>query len=367
MLTLIIRPIFFIFSLFGFFKIISFYSKKKTNYKKEKISSLISIIIPCRNEEKRVVYLLESLKRQTYKNFEIIVVDDNSNDNTKIIARNYTEKVVEVKDYYKDWEGKNAACYVGALNAKGEYLMFIDADVYLKDTSLEYLVNNFPEDGILTVQPYHNMSRFYEQFSLFFNIVVFLGLVIDSIGTFKIKRGFFGPLMIVKKEVYFKIGGHLRVRDSIIEDMDLGNEFVKNNVSIYTISHKEIIIFRMYPEGFKTLFNGWTKNMSLGASRTSILSILIITGIISTSFNLPINIVLTLLGSKYFLFFTLCILYILFVFLLYKSSIFLGNFSFISSFFSPFFSLFFILVFLRSIVFKTLHFSLNWRGRRIKI
>ena len=83
-----------------------------------------SIIIPARNEANNLPQLLNSLRKQSIVPHEIIVVDDDSTDETARIARDYGAKVVNLKDSPLSWVGKSAGCYAGALAATGESLFF---------------------------------------------------------------------------------------------------------------------------------------------------------------------------------------------------------------------------------------------------
>ena len=370
MFDIVQQFIFLFFAFYGFLKILNFYRKKKkiNFYEVEEISSLISIIIPCRNEEKRLKTLLSSLQEQTYKNYEVIVVDDNSTDNTIALAKEYKARVFEVKDFYKDEEGKSIACYVGAINAKGDYLLFLDADVFLKKNALEYVTKHFPTNSILTIQPYHKMYHFYEQFSLFSNLIVILGLDAGNFkNSYETKRGFFGPFMMIKKENYFRVGGHLKIKETIIEDMALGLLFLKNGIKIYTIPHEMLIFFRMYPEGFFSLFNGWMKNMVLGARRSGFLTILTVTGIVASSFIIPISLIKMCIYNNFYGSIFYAVLYFIFSIMLYITSRKTGNFKFLSCLLFPVFALFFVVVFLSSLFVKIFSFSINWRGRKVKV
>ncbi len=88
----------------------------------------ISIIIPTLNEEKYLERLLKSIEKQDFEDYEIIVSDSKSNDNTTEIAENYGAKVIT-----GERKGPGHARNLGAKKAKGEYLLFIDADVILPD------------------------------------------------------------------------------------------------------------------------------------------------------------------------------------------------------------------------------------------
>jgi len=92
---------------------------------------LLSIIIPTRNSEKTIEACLESIKMQTYKNIEIIVVDNNSSDNTKQFAQKYTDLV-----YNKGQERSTQRNY-GAKKSTGKYLLFIDSDMELSKKVVE--------------------------------------------------------------------------------------------------------------------------------------------------------------------------------------------------------------------------------------
>lgn len=103
---------------------------------------MLSVIIPTYNEERYLPYLLRSLVAQTAKNFEVIVADNRSKDKTREIARTFGARIV---DGGMPSEGRNA----GAAAAKGDLLLFLDADVILPDPKfLEDTVNEFRERGL---------------------------------------------------------------------------------------------------------------------------------------------------------------------------------------------------------------------------
>lgn len=98
----------------------------------------ISVIIPALNEEKSLPYTLESIKEQDFKDFEIIVADAGSTDNTKAVAEKYGCRLAEGG---MPAVGRNA----GAKIAAGEWLLFLDADVYLADKFLRFLIEEAEE------------------------------------------------------------------------------------------------------------------------------------------------------------------------------------------------------------------------------
>jgi glycosyltransferase involved in cell wall biosynthesis len=96
------------------------------------MGELVSVIIPAFNEEKNIGRLLESIKGQTYKKIEIIVVDDGSKDNTSDISRKFTQKV-----YIRKHAERSIQRNFGASKAKGKYLLFLDADMELTPKVIE--------------------------------------------------------------------------------------------------------------------------------------------------------------------------------------------------------------------------------------
>ena len=92
---------------------------------------LVSIIITTKNEEKNIENCLKSIRNQTYKNIEIIVVDNYSEDNTINIAKKYTSKV-----YFRGPERSSQRNY-GAEVSKGKYLFFLDADMIMAPNVVE--------------------------------------------------------------------------------------------------------------------------------------------------------------------------------------------------------------------------------------
>lgn len=105
---------------------------------------LVSILVPGKNEGKHIPMLAESLQQQTYKNFELIVIDDGSDDDTKIICRELERKSKIDKFIHQDIRGGKAAAANTALcYAKGKYIVHIDADSHLVNDSLEKILVPF--------------------------------------------------------------------------------------------------------------------------------------------------------------------------------------------------------------------------------
>jgi len=109
----------------------------------------LSVIIPVYNEEKVIVDCLESLGNQTYENFEIIIVDDGSTDKTLQITRNIKKLVPQVKVFRQKHKGAGAARNLGASRAKGEILVFVDADMTFDKDFLKKLTKPIGKDRVI--------------------------------------------------------------------------------------------------------------------------------------------------------------------------------------------------------------------------
>lgn len=100
----------------------------------KKSNPLVSIIVPTKNEEKNIERCLKSIKAQSYRNLEIIVVDNNSSDRTVEIAKKYTGKI-----FLKGPERSTQRNF-GASKAEGKYLIFLDADMQMQKKVVEECV-----------------------------------------------------------------------------------------------------------------------------------------------------------------------------------------------------------------------------------
>lgn len=101
---------------------------------------IVSIIITTRNEEEVIKNLLESIKKQTFKRFEIILVDNNSTDKTVSIAKQYTKAI------HRKGPERSVQRNYGAQKARGKYLLFLDADMELSPTILAECVKNIEKE-----------------------------------------------------------------------------------------------------------------------------------------------------------------------------------------------------------------------------
>src|SRR2546429_5605261 len=108
----------------------------------------VSVIVPARNEEACLADCLQSLTTQSGVAFEIIVVDDHSTDSTRAIAASFPAvRVIEAGPLLAGWTGKNNAVAAGARAARGQWLLFTDADTVHLPGSLARALAEAKENG----------------------------------------------------------------------------------------------------------------------------------------------------------------------------------------------------------------------------
>lgn len=112
---------------------------------------MISVIVPLYNVEQYVGYCIESILAQTYKDFELILVDDGSIDNSFTRCQDYSIQDSRIRIIQQENAGVSAARNTGIENAKGEYIAFIDADDLVPQDYLDYLLSGMRSDVLLTM------------------------------------------------------------------------------------------------------------------------------------------------------------------------------------------------------------------------
>lgn len=332
----------------------------------------ISVIIPARNEEGRLQPLLESLQIQSLIPKEIIVVDDESTDKTVQIAKKFGTIVKQTHENYQRWKGKSAACWIGSEEATGEWLLFLDADVRLEHKdSLKSLAISFQEQGtrgILSIQPYHKVHKLYENFSAIFNIMVMAGMNLFTFWSNRLQgAGAFGPCILTTRADYMESGGHFVVGEAIMDDFVLAKAFRKIGLPVHCLGGRGVLHFQMYPEGMKSLVEGWSKNFGTASQSTHPFVMTLISIWMSGGF-LPLALFLTAayVNSLTWIFIAL-ICYVGFMTQAYYLASRTGNFQFYIFIFYPILFFFFTGVFMWSLFRTKVLRAVTWKGRKIRL
>ncbi len=112
------------------------------------MSPLITVIIPVYNTEEYLRSCLDSIINQTYRNLEILVIDDGSTDLSPAICDTYAELDSRVQVIHKENQGVSASRNLGIEMATGDYISFIDSDDWLESESYEHLISCFVEHKV---------------------------------------------------------------------------------------------------------------------------------------------------------------------------------------------------------------------------
>ena len=239
-----------------------FENTSKTNPK-------VSIILPARNEEEFIEKCLDSLIKQDYKNYEIIVIDDSSEDNTGKIISEYAKKhanviPVSARPKPEGWMGKNWACMEGYKKSSGELLLFTDADTNHAKNVVSLAVkhlNSFNLDALSAI-PKMLTFDFWTNITLPM-ISTFLHTRFSALNVNNPSKKtgyFFGSFFILKKTTYQEIGTHEGVRHEIIEDGALG-QIVKESGYKMKMVRGEHLIDAVWARDKGTLWNALKRLM----------------------------------------------------------------------------------------------------------
>jgi chlorobactene glucosyltransferase len=233
---------------------------------------MISVIIPARNEARNISRCVQALFKQTYPNFEILVIDDRSSDKTLELLTELKKEderlhILHGTEMPTGWAGKPHALVQGAAAAHGEWLCFMDADTFAEPALLwsayhQAITHEADMFSILTEQ---ELGSFWERTIL---PLVFLGLsfgfpaerVNDPTKPDAISNGQF---ILIERHVYHQIGGHTAVKDRIDEDRAIASLVKSLGYRLILADGRKVARTRMYTS-LPEMWEGWTKNIYLG-------------------------------------------------------------------------------------------------------
>lgn len=251
---------------------IHFAKKKVHDVRVSQNPKKVSVLIPARNEEENILHGTKSILKQDYPNLEVVVLDDQSTDGTPRILedlrKSFPEKlrVINGTELPSGWFGKPWACHNLAKSAKGDYFLFVDADVAFTDPQcISKLVTILEsrETEIVTALPKQIIGTVGEMFILPGYLTHFFMINHSSeLDNPKIKLvfGTNGQCTLFTRRIYEAINVHEIVKDSIIENIELGRQLKHNGIPYYYISGRELMTCRMY-RSFWESWAGFKKNM----------------------------------------------------------------------------------------------------------
>lgn len=240
---------------------------------------LVSIVVPARNEEAGIGRCVASLTRQDYPSFEVIVVDDQSTDGTAEIVRRLPREnadevlLVQGEPLPEGWLGKPWACAQGAARARGDLLLFTDADTVHAPGLLGQAVSALGEEGgdALTLVGRQEMETFWEQLvqPQFFMLLAFRFPRAGEPRRPERWRHAIsnGQYLLFRRDVYTGVGGHEAVRGEVVEDMRLAQELTRGGWRLL-VRGADGLRTRMY-RSLGHLVEGWSKNVATGVLQTT--------------------------------------------------------------------------------------------------
>ncbi|MFC5285158.1 glycosyltransferase [Pedobacter alpinus] len=276
----------------------NFISNPKLTRSPVNFTDLVSILIPARNEEENILNLLQSIKNQNYKNIEVFILDDQSDDDTFKLCSQFCEKetnftVLRGEDLPKDWLGKNYACHQLAAKANGKYLLFLDADEEIKDGLIHNALYRM-QIGKLSL-----LSLFTNQITvtvgekavvplMHFLLLNLLPLRLVRLSPMPAFAAASGQFMLFNAAHYHKHQWHKLVKNKVVEDVEIMKTIKLEKLNGEALLANGYIYCRMY-KNYKESVNGFSKNILAGFGNSAI--------------GLIFYIILVVLGPIFILFF----------------------------------------------------------------
>jgi len=239
----------------------------------------VSIIVPARDEAVNIVTCVQSLVAQEYPSFEVIVVDDRSDDDTAELARGVPRgeatrvTVLDGRELPDGWLGKPWACAQGAEVATGDVLLFTDADTIHGPALLRRAVRGLHEEeaDLLTIVGRQLMESFWERLvqpHIFFVMLLRFpdferiarnGRWRDAIAN--------GQYLLFPRASYERLGGHEVVRYEVVEDLAFAQIVKRSGMRLRIRSAEKDLSTRMY-RSLAHLVEGWSKNIVIGGQQS---------------------------------------------------------------------------------------------------
>jgi chlorobactene glucosyltransferase len=231
---------------------------------------LVSVLIPARNEERNIERCLNSMRNQLYKNYEILVLNDNSTDNTRGILERIAREDNRVKFFNgaplpDDWYGKPFALHQLSKEAKGDILLFTDADTIHSPASISWAVSNLTGMKVDMVSGYigqifHSFGEIVTVPLMYFLTGFFIPLFMNRYTKFSFFSAAIGQFIAIKHEVFDAIGGCESFKKKTTEDIYMARYVKQRGYKTRFLNITEHVKCRMY-KGYRAAIEGIGKNV----------------------------------------------------------------------------------------------------------
>ncbi|WP_347838214.1 glycosyltransferase family 2 protein [uncultured Draconibacterium sp.] len=276
------------------------------NVKSGRFQPLVSILIPARNEEKNIGLLLRDIQQQDYQNYEVLVFNDQSEDNTAELVKKLAHadtriKLIDSTGLPDGWLGKNYGCYRLAQKAKGDYLLFLDADVRIAGNIFTSTLQKMQSYklGLLSIFPKQKMGTWGEYVTvpnMTFILLSLLPLIFVRVLPFVSMAAANGQFMLFNAQTYRKYQPHATFCNNKVEDIAIAQYLKQNKIKIACLQGNNNIACHMY-SSFSEAVNGFSKNVIMFFGNSAVLAVLfwLITtfGFIPVVFAMPKSLMLT--------------------------------------------------------------------------
>ncbi|MEM7385585.1 MAG: glycosyltransferase, partial [Verrucomicrobiota bacterium] len=273
---------------------------------------MVSILIPARNEEERIGPCLKSLLELDYPNYEIVVLDDCSEDRTTEVVRSFgfdsagNRRVLAGQPLPAGWAGKPWACHQLGGEARGDFLLFTDADTVHAPGCLKGAMDLALKGNasLLSLWPGQIMKSWSEKWIIplvYFAAVAFIPhfmihflqhrpAMARYVPEVLLKKlgGANGQFMLFSKKAYEELGGHSVASNHLVEDIALGREVTRRigqGWRLINADGHDVLSCRMY-SSFSEVWEGFSKN-ARPAFDDSTGSFLFVGGLFLAGFVLP--------------------------------------------------------------------------------
>jgi chlorobactene glucosyltransferase len=235
----------------------------------------VSIVVPARNEARVIDRSVRAFLAQDYPNFELIVVDDRSTDGTgEIVGAIHDPRLtlVQAEETPPGWLGKPWALEQGSARARGEILLFVDADLIYAPEAVRAAVAEIESSGaaLLTLLPYFEMHSFGENVGMpMMAYFAFSGMPLwysnRSLAPGLAVGGGSGNL--IRREVFDSIGRFEALKGAVVDDVGLARLARRHGNNTRAVRADDLISVRMYHSA-REIVDGFTKNMFIVLGRS---------------------------------------------------------------------------------------------------
>ncbi|HPJ46378.1 MAG TPA: glycosyltransferase family 2 protein [Tenuifilaceae bacterium] len=232
---------------------------------------LVSVLIPARNEEKNISEILNCLSKQDYSNIEVLVYNDQSTDATAQIVEDRAKhderiRLIEGVELPEDWLGKNHACYQLAQRAKGNFYLFLDADVKVSQQFIRNATAYMQRKRLtlLSMFPRQEMVTWGERLVIPNMNWILLSLLFLRLVRWSKRQSLAaanGQMMMFSVANYDENQWHEKLKSSSVEDIGISRLVKRKKLRMATLLGTDDISCRMY-NSYSESIAGFSKNVT---------------------------------------------------------------------------------------------------------